>query len=601
MHAHLRKSLSYLAYKQLCQVKRRAASFLLVSTYILQACSFIEPEIQDVETVEPAPLPEPVAEVINDRPFDPDTLYALMVAEFAGERKRFDVMLNNYVQQAQTTQDPGVVARASRVARFLKARGPSLDMALLWSELEEDNLEAHYHAAAELVNANRLLEAFEHSKSLLSEADLSGMDAIGAQALKGGDIQTTQTLIPKYRALITDHPQREELQVGLSFLLQHAGDNEGAIEAIRQAKAIKPDNMQIAMQEYQLLEGAGRAEEARDVLQALVETHPNNVRLRLRLARSMLSTDIELAEQEFKTLSQNHPDDMDMLMTLALVQYERGKLDEASQKLQTLLSVPRRSDTAHYYLGKIALVKGQEDKALSHFEAVKIGSDYLPALAQLTELLARQGELAEALKVIAERKQLLSSSEHTETKLGLITLESHLYSSSGQMAEAITALNAGLRQYPENLQLLYSRAMLYTRLSDVPQAEADFLAILALKPNHAAALNALGYTLAVETDRLQEASNYVAKAYELDPDNPAIVDSMGWIAYLRGDSTLALSKLRRAMDMMPDHEIAAHLGEVLWATGSQEEARSTWQKGLQLKPDSSIIKETLERLDIQLR
>jgi tetratricopeptide (TPR) repeat protein len=532
---------------------------------------------------------------VADRPFEIDTLYALLVAEMAGERQRFDVMLGNYVQQAEATLDPLVTARAARLARYLNAHGAALKMADLWLTLEPDSGEAHYIMAAELVQANRLTEAVPHAEFLLAAGETSGLDAIAARAQQTGDPEVSAQLLPHYERLLATYPDEPAVLIGASLLYQHIGELERSLEYAQKVTRLQPEDFQAAAQETRLLQELGRSEQAQQKLAELVERHPQNAQLRLQYARTLLKTDLPLAQKQFEKLLESAPGDVDLILTLALIEYERRDPDSAKARFTQLLDSQKHRSTAHYYLGRLALLEDNTAVARDHFTKVEPGSDYLPALAQLTELMVASGEKTQALELVRDkRRQALEKRlEHIE---GLYLLESQLLSNQNQLTEALAPLEAGLNRFPESIKLLYTRAMLFTRLDDLPKAEADFKRVLNLEPDNAAALNALGYTLADRTDRLEEAYEYIREAYRLSPDDPAVIDSLGWVEYLRGNHEAALKNLRNAMELMPDHEIAAHLGEVLWATGSQKEARQVWRRGLELHPDSPIILNTMKRL-----
>jgi len=134
------------------------------------------------------------------------------------------------------------------------------------------------------------------------------------------------------------------------------------------------------------------------------------------------------------------------------------------------------------------------------------------------------------------------------------------------------------------------------KLNNLQQLEADLRRMLEIRPNDATALNALGYTLTDRTDRHQEAFGYISAALEQRPEDPAIIDSMGWVLYRLGRPDEALPYLQRAYEAYPDPEIASHLGEVLWVLGQKKEARRIWQDTLKAHPDNDIIKETVNRL-----
>lgn len=564
----------------------------VVASGLLAACASTPQQKAVEETAPPEPL---VPEYVTDRPFTTDTLYALLVAEMAGERQRFDVMLSNYVQQAETTDDPLVTARAARLARYLNAHGAALKMAQHWLTLEPENPEAHYITAAELVQDNRLLEAVSHAEFLLEHGETSGLDAIAARAQQGADTALSEQLLPEYVRLLAEHPEEPAVLIGASLLYQHTGDPEQALLLAQRATALQPEDFQAAAQETRILQQMGRSDQAHQKLAELVESHPTNTHLRLQYARSLLKKDLPAAQRQFETLLAEAPQDKDLLLTVALIEFEREEYTAAKTRFTELAGTDKHRSSAHYYLGHLALLEKDETTARRHFEQVGPGSDYLPALSQLTELMLANGEQAEALQLVRSKRE--QTPEHKADQIeGLYLLEAHLLASRNQLNDALTPLAQGIAEFPESTKLIYTRAMLFTRLDDLPKAEADFKRVLALAPDNAAALNAWGYTLADRTDRLEEAYQYIREAYRLAPDDPAVIDSLGWVEYLRGNHEAALKNLRNAMELMPDHEIAAHLGEVLWVTGARKEAQQVWQRGLQLHPDSPIIFTTIKRL-----
>lgn len=563
----------------------------LVCIALLSSCA----TPKSIPTLEPtAAEPEPPT-YIDDRPFNSDTLYALLVAEIAGERQRFDVMLSNYVQQAEATDDPLVTARAARLARYLSAHDTALKMARHWLSLEPENPEAHFIAAAELVQDNQLLDAITHAEFLLEHGETSGLDAIAARAQQSQDLEQSANLLQEYQRLLTENPAQPVLLIGASLLYQDLGELEQALSYAQAAAALEPDDFQAAAQETRILQQLDRHQQAREKLAQLVARHPTNAHLRLQYARVLLKTDLAAAQKQFEKLLAEAPGDADLMMTIGLIELERQQLDAAKDRFQNLLRSDRHRSSAHYYLGRIATAQNDRDSAIEHFSHVGPGTDYLPALSQLTELMATGGEQEAALELVRQTRSKTPSSNPDQME-GLFLLEAYVLTNQNQLSEALTPLQQGLEQFPDSTKLLYTRAMLFARLDDLPRAEADFKRVLTLKPDNPAALNALGYTLADRTDRLEEAYQYIREAYRLEPDDPAIIDSLGWVEYLRGNHETALKNLRNAMELMPDHEIAAHLGEVLWVTGNKKEAQQVWQRGLQLQPDSSVIIETINRL-----
>jgi tetratricopeptide (TPR) repeat protein len=156
--------------------------------------------------------------------------------------------------------------------------------------------------------------------------------------------------------------------------------------------------------------------------------------------------------------------------------------------------------------------------------------------------------------------------------------------------------NTALGIVPGNSDLLYARALVAEKLGRIDILERDIRTILKTEPDNAHALNALGFTLADQTDRYQEAYGYLKRAIEIMPDDAAIIDSWGWVHYRLGDYDKAISLLRKALSQFDDAEISAHLGEVLWVTGDQQEARQVWQqRALKKSPDDPVLQNVMRR------
>lgn len=533
--------------------------------------------------------------LIEDRPFTVDTLYALMVAELAISRKRYDIALGNYVQQALSTQDIGVAERATHIARGLNARQSALEMSQLWLDLEPHNKDAQLIASFELIEANHLLEAFELSASMLEKGESPAFDSIAAKAEKG-DIRIVQELISRYDALLTEYKDNSSLWLGHSILLLQAGKLETALDAARKAKSLEKDSIKTAFQETRVLHKMGKTAEANDSLAKLVSQHPENIGLRARYARLIWPSSPDEAREQFKILHQQSPGDGEILYSLALVEKDLGHLDAAKTRFQLLISRNQYPSESYFHLGEIAQKQHDDVLALSHYEKVGAGQNYVKAVMNATDILVAQNKRDEAiLKLKSEQKTAEGAALQS-----LYLLEADLYQNEKLLDKAEAALTTGIEKFPNSTQLIYSRAMVYAQQNSVSSAERDFKRVLELVPENAAALNALGYTLADQTTRYQEAYEYIKQAYALTPEDPAVIDSLGWVAYRLGNYEEALEKLRIAMKAFPDHEIAAHLGEVLWVTGNHEEAQRVWKQGLELNPESAIIQQTLHRLEAKI-
>lgn len=276
------------------------------------------------------------------------------------------------------------------------------------------------------------------------------------------------------------------------------------------------------------------------------------------------------------------------LGALYLQQEQNAKADEVFRKL---LALDDYVSQAHFYLGQVAEVDKKFETALSHYEQVEEGENYLDAQIRRAVVLSEQGKLDEGIKAL-ERLDTELPSEMV--RLALVRGE--LQRDAKHYQQAYDAYTEALSALPDNPDLLYARAMVAERMGRVDWLEADLGAILKGDPEHVQALNALGYTLADRTDRYVEALEYVRRALTLKPEDYYILDSMGWVQYRLGNTDSAIKYLRQAYDRQKDVDIAAHLGEVLWVTGQHEEARRVWRQGLELEGDTELITKTMERL-----
>jgi tetratricopeptide (TPR) repeat protein len=561
---------------------------------MLQGCTSFPSAPNDQADTPPSPVEASAAEDVVElpnKPFQAETFYALLVAEMAGSRERYDIALGNYVQQAHKTRDPGVAARATRIARYLNARQAALNTSLLWAEISPDDLEARFIAAGELTRSGRLLEAVQHSNVLLEHNSTPIYQSIAARAAKTTDTQREQ-LLEQYQQLLIEHPKNTELLVGTGLLLQQQQQLEDALQLARRAIEVKEDLIPAVILEAKLLSQLKRPEEALKRLSELLNRNPEDKRLRLQYARLMAGIDLPKAKQQFELLAKQSPKDAELLYSLALINNELGELDAAQDNFTQLIEFDKRRSSAHYYLGRIAEKRQQWEVALKHYIQVEPGPDFMPALLQTTDILVRGNQAAAAHKRLsAARDRFPSQAER------FYLLEAEVLSKHTHLNDAQAVLSDGLTQFPGSVQLLYSRAMVNEQLDLLAALETDLRAILKYDPNNATALNALGYTLADRTDRYDEALQLISQALQLKPDDPAIIDSMGWVQYRLGNYDEAVLRLREAMKAFPDHEIAAHLGEVLWVSGDKAAAQEVWQEGLKLTPNSRIIPSVIDRLN----
>ncbi|SFA70600.1 tetratricopeptide repeat protein [Azotobacter beijerinckii] len=532
----------------------------------------------------PPPPPQPVAS------FREETLYSLLVAELAGQRNRFDIALDNYAEQARGTRDPGVAERAFRIAEYLGADQAALESVLIWADNAPANLDAQRAAAIQLARSGRYDDSMRYMEKVLQAQGDTHFDFLALAAAES-DPETRAGLLQSFDRLLAKSPENGQLLFGKALLLQQDNRPEEALELLEKHPASEQEIAPLLLR-VRLLQSLERGDEALALLKKGMRQHPDDKRLRLTYARLLVEQErLDDAKDEFAALVEQFPEDDDLRLSMALVCLEAKAWDEAAVYLQELIERGSYVDAAHYQLGRVYEEREDPESALIEYGLVGPGNHYLPAQLRQTEILFERGRIAEASTRLAR-----SRDSQPDYALQLYLIEAEALTNRDRLDEAWRVIERALRQFPDDLNLLYTRAMLAEKRGDLAQLERDLRFIIGREPDNAMALNALGYTLADRTTRYAEAKALIEKAHQLNPDDPSILDSLGWVHFRLGELGEAERLLRQAAERVSDHEIAAHLGEVLWARGKQREARKVWAKALEEQPDSAILRSTLLRL-----
>lgn len=559
---------------------------LLGSLLIIVGCS---------HSSQPQPDTTPsatVTETADDtayRPFPGDSLHDLLVAEVAVQRKEFSLALKLYLKQARETRDIAVIARTTRLAQYINAEPIALEAAKLWLEIDPNSVEAHYTCATMHSKNAQFLTALQHMEKVLVLGGNTNFNAIAGSALKASALKR-KVLLDELQKLSRKHPNNSQLYTAQALLQQSLEDPETALASSQLAIQHDAKNLQAIAIESRLLQELGRNEEALRKLQIALKEFPRNIRLRLQLARLLLNSDLTAAAEQFELLLAEQPDNPDFLLSVALIYIEIKDLANAKEYFQQLLATGQRGDQAHFYLAKIAEHEGDKATAIQHLAAISQGSDYIAATNQIAEIYASNNQLPDARAVFQQRRN-----ENPTIALPLYLLEAELLFKLKEYKESHQLLSMALKNHPQQTNLLYMRSMVSEKRNDFTLMEADLRNIIALKPDNAMALNALGYVLANRNQQLEEAFNLITRALTIKPGDPAILDSLGWVEYRRGNLVKAEQLLQQAYQNFPDPEVAAHLGEVLWQLGKFNEAKAIWRKAQQKHPKHPVLIDTMQR------
>jgi len=563
---------------------------LLLAFALLNGCQSWHPHSQDTAPPVAPAAATPAAKPVVYGSLSEDTIYSLLTAELAGQRNRFDIALTNYMSQAVKTQDPGVAERAFRIAEYLGDDPVARDASLLWAKNAPADLDAQRAAAIQLARAGRYDESMVYMEKVLQGQGDTHFDFLALSAADT-DQNTRRGLLQSFERLLKKYPKNGQLIFGKALLLQQEGDSNGALALLEKNP---PQDGEVApiLLRARLLQSMNRGKEAIPLLEKNIKKYPDDKRLRLTYARTLVEQNrMADAKVQFASLVQQYPDDDELRYSLALVCLEAKAWDEAASYLHELVDRGAHVDSAHLNLGRIAEEQNDLQTALDEYAQVGPGNDFLAAQLRQTDILISNGKADDASKVLAEARE-----NAPDYAIQLYLIEAETLANNDKSDAAWQVLQKALLQYPDDLNLLYTRAMLAEKRNDLAQMEKDLRAIIKREPNNAMALNALGYTLSDRTTRYAEAKALIEQAHQITPDDPAVLDSLGWVNYRLGHLDVAEGLLRQALDRFPDQEVAAHLGEVLWANGKQREARQVWSKFLKDQPDSPLLRSTVLRV-----
>lgn len=542
------------------------------------------------------PAAEPVSNVTSApeapaKPFPKDTLYELLLAEMAGQQNRADIALTTYARQAFSTNDPAVLARATQISQFVNAQPLSLELSERWLSTEPNSSEAAYAVVSNALRNQRFDQAISTLQRLLKNEPDADFESLFIASIPNS-AEGRHALLDALDTLTPSEQHTPDILFARALILERDGQFNSAIKFASEAIKLRPSSVPAHLLKTRLFTELKQDKAAIDYLGTAVKSLPNSRSLRINYARLLIRTkNTKAAEAQFDELIKQNSKDSDVLLTRALLALESKDFKTAEPHLQSLLTLGAHSNEAHYYLGVLARQQNQWDKALQEFAAVEPSNFFLSAQLESVEILRQQGKVSEARSALNSARVRLPDAAPQ-----LYALEADMLIKNQQAPEALKLLNHALTKHPHDEMLVYSRSMAAEKLDDLVLFERDMRTLLSINPDNPTVLNALGYTLANRTNRFDEAEVLVAKALALRPTEPAIMDSMGWVHFKKGQLNEAYALLKKAYELFPDDEVAAHLGEVLWAMGRKDEAIAIWDAAQAKTPDSQHVLETRKRL-----
>lgn len=391
-------------------------------------------------------------------------------------------------------------------------------------------------------------------------------------------------------------PQNGEAQQLLGVLQLRDGEVETAIATLLQSVPTNRDERETAMARLgALLMDDALRDHSLVVMAAIAADYPNSNAAQLALARiALLRRSPEVALDAVDRVLAREPDWITARLLRIDVLLALHRVPAALDAFTVLLEeTPDNQALRREYALTLLELERDGDALAVYRDLMAAGDDNPRTLSNAAILAMEAGEVAMAMEALERLR-----TRHPALEARAQLLEGGFLRSQGALGRSLAVFDRAIAAHPDDLELRYGRAMTQVMRDEIEAAEQDLRYILRARPNDARALNALGYTLVDQTDRLAEGAALIERAYALEPQDPAIIDSMGWAAFREGDLQAALGYLQLAHERLPeDAEIAAHLGEVLWALGRQEQARAIWAQAKEYDPSHPVLRETLERLD----
>ena len=534
-------------------------------------------------------------------------VFRILAAEISAQRSAFIPAGKTMLDLAKEVGD---VRLARRALEFYLAGGNlagALESSRVWLRFEPDDAEA--------LSTEMTLSAASGQTSGLTTALRKKIDEARDKTAAIGQAMAILGRVPDKRAglailisVLQESQARDTLpaHIAISDLARAAGDAPRALSAAKAALNVAPRSEDAAMRvfEYGLAVDAQQA--FRDA-QVFAAAHPKARRLRLLLATQWAERrEFDSAMAELVAMAKLDPEDIDLVFMQGQIAYRAKRLPEARNLLEQYVSRQSQRQSgasdeasglvdAYQLLSRIAQDQGFFDDAVRLLDNIQEPSARHNARVRQAAIRAQQGRVDDALALLDT-----SDPQSLEEEVLTASAGAQMLREAKRPLEAIKRLEAANERMPDTVEIKYELAMMYERNERLNDTERLLREVIALDPGHAHSYNALGYSLADRNQRLPEALKLITRALEIAPNDPFIMDSMGWIKFRLGDYVTAAQYLEKAYRVRPEADIAAHLGEALWMLGQRDAAIEIWKKALAKEADNATLQETIKRLGVRL-
>ena len=578
-------------------------SFLLTKRYGLNAaiCAFLavsgcttQPVVDEHVDQSAGQDVESAASGLPNVELDSELLYHLLLGELAFQRGDFETASKALSTAARQSRDYRLAEHATRVSLRAKDYNRAQKSARLWSELRPQDSAPLEVIAMALVEDGQIDAAQVVVEDLLDRKGKTPGTVYRRLAELLSRQPNHQGALSLMSRLVDLNLEDPEIYYAQAYLADRLNESDLVIESIDRALALKPGWEEAALAKAAHLAGDQEQEESAIAFsEGFLNDYPDSNRLRLYYARFLVDRG-ELAQglDQFVILIEREPGNADVLYAAGLLAIQLERYEDAEHYLAQNLQLRPGNDQVRLYMGQLAIEREDYADALELYKAVQSESFYFEAQLSITDILSESDGVDAALEHL-ETLYPVNQEEYVRWVLA----KEQVLRKVKRLDEAKAVLDSAVGRYPEDNELIYARGLLAAQLNLLDVHEQDMRKLLVKDPENAHALNALGYTLADTTDRYEEAQSLIEQALSIRPEDPFILDSMGWVQYRLGNHSDAISYLERALTKRNDAEIAAHLGEVLWVNGDEARAREIWQLGLEQSPENDVLLNTIKKFD----
>jgi len=521
----------------------------------------------------------------------PEFVYKFLLAEIAAQRGDLNSAGHIYLDLAKLTKDLTIARRATDIAGFARNGRLAMDSAQVWSELDQNSIEAKQILAELLIASGNLAKAKPLIEELLQKEQTR---ADGFLYLNGllAKVENKKNALRFIINIAKPYPKLAEAHFSIAHAAFFAGDKKLAQKELNIVNSLKPDWQTAALFQGFILSHEW-PEKAVEFYRNYLEKYPDANEVRLEYAKVLTSLKkFALAKQEFLKLVNGSLASPEISLTVALlaVELEDSKLAEEylNQSLERGYNQP---DRIYLYLARIHDERGEAKKALSYLDKVASGEFFMDAKLYAAEIISKSQSVDDAINSLDQYKNL-----NGQEKLKFLQAKTALYFNNNRAQDAWTLMAKEEENFKNVPEFKFDYALLAEKMGNTLLMEQLLKEAIKLKPDYALAYNALGYSYADRNIKLQEAKKYIEIALSIQPNNHYILDSMGWVYFRLGDLDIAYQFVKKAYDIKADPEIAAHLGEILWKQGKQIEAKRIWNESLTINPSNTVLVETSQRL-----